>query len=267
MRRARRGWRLPLFAVVLLAAGMLLAGAGSRDVQARDQPAPPAAPSGATAAAVDPQTIPLQAPWSFVTATEAGAPAAVLGAIPGLIAVYRWNAPAGAFDTWRAASAPSLNTLLVVAPGDALWLHLSSPSSWTRPVLTGARTVVVADGWSTIGWTGPGAPASEVAATLGADRIIAYVEGRFVSFAPGLPPALSGLHTVERGQALWVRSAGSRSATIPAAAHCDPSYPGVCIPRPPPDLDCGDISLRRFRVIGPDPHRFDVDGDGLGCES
>ena len=267
MRRARRGWRLPLLAVVLLVAGMLLAGAASRDVRAAGQPAPPAAPPGATAAAVDPQTIPLQAPWSFVTATEAGAPAVVLGAIPGLIAVYRWNAPAGAFDTWRAASAPSLNTLLVVAPGDPLWLQLSGSSSWTRPVFTGARTVVVADGWSTIGWTGPRAAASEVVATLGADRIIAYADGRFVSFAAGLPPGLRTLHTVERGQALWVRSAGSQSATIPDAAHCDPSYAGVCIPAPPPDLDCGDISLRRFRVVGADAHRFDVDGDGLGCES
>ncbi len=40
---------------------------------------------------------------------------------------------------------------------------------------------------------------------------------------------------------------------------------------PPPDLDCGDISYRRFRVIytvpDPDPHRFDSDRDGIGCES
>ena len=25
-------------------------------------------------------------------------------------------------------------------------------------------------------------------------------------------------------------------------SNCDPSYPGVCIPPPPPDLDCGDIT-------------------------
>ncbi len=266
MRSARRAWRLPVLAVVLLVAGMLVAGAELRDVQATGQSAPPTTPPAATDAAVE-QTIPLHAPWSFVIATEAGAPAAVLGAIPGLLAVYRWNSPAGAFDTWRVASPPARNTLAEVAAGDALWLQLSAPSSWTRPVFTGARTVVVADGWSTIGWTGPGAAADAVAAMLGADRIIAYVEGRFVSFAPGLPPALSGLHTVERGQALWVHADGQRSATVPDAAHCDPSYPGVCIPPPPPDLDCGDISLRRFRVVGADPHRFDVDGDGLGCES
>lgn len=50
--------------------------------------------------------------------------------------------------------------------------------------------------------------------------------------------------------------------------NCDPSYPDVCIPSPPPDLDCGDISYRNFRVVGDDPHGFDGnDNDGRGCES
>jgi hypothetical protein len=53
----------------------------------------------------------------------------------------------------------------------------------------------------------------------------------------------------------------------PPAASCDPSYPDVCIPPSPPDLDCGDISYRRFTVLPPDPHRFDGEGDGVGCES
>jgi micrococcal nuclease len=47
---------------------------------------------------------------------------------------------------------------------------------------------------------------------------------------------------------------------------CDPSDPRVCIPPPPPDLDCPQISYRRFAVIGSDPHRFDGDNDGIGCE-
>jgi micrococcal nuclease len=48
--------------------------------------------------------------------------------------------------------------------------------------------------------------------------------------------------------------------------NCDPSYPDVCIPPEPPDLDCGEIPHRRFRVIGLDPHGFDRDRDGIGCE-
>ncbi len=53
----------------------------------------------------------------------------------------------------------------------------------------------------------------------------------------------------------------------PADRHCDPSYPDVCIPPPPPDLDCRDIPNRRFRVLPPDPHRLDPDRDSIGCES
>ena len=49
--------------------------------------------------------------------------------------------------------------------------------------------------------------------------------------------------------------------------NCDPSYPTVCIPKYPPDLDCGEIPFRRFQVTGADPHGFDGDNDGIGCES
>ena len=49
--------------------------------------------------------------------------------------------------------------------------------------------------------------------------------------------------------------------------ECDSSYPDVCIPPSPPDLDCGDVSHNDFRVRSPDPHRFDNDNDGMGCES
>lgn len=63
------------------------------------------------------------------------------------------------------------------------------------------------------------------------------------------------------GRGFW---GGAGAATRQSA--CDLSYPDVCIPPPPPDLDCRDIPHRRFRVLPPDPHRFDRDGDGIGCE-
>ncbi len=53
----------------------------------------------------------------------------------------------------------------------------------------------------------------------------------------------------------------------PREEGCDPAYPTVCIPPPPPDLDCGDIAYRNFEVLAPDPHHFDGDGDGVGCET
>ena len=61
----------------------------------------------------------------------------------------------------------------------------------------------------------------------------------------------------------------SAPAAAPAEARsgCDASYPDVCIPPAPPDLDCGQIEHRRFRVLSPDPHGFDGNKDGVGCES
>jgi cytoskeletal protein RodZ len=55
--------------------------------------------------------------------------------------------------------------------------------------------------------------------------------------------------------------------TTTVAKNCHSSYPDFCIPPPPPDLNCGDISQKRFTVLPPDPHRFDGDKDGVGCES
>ena len=49
--------------------------------------------------------------------------------------------------------------------------------------------------------------------------------------------------------------------------NCDPSYPTVCIAPPPPDLDCSEIPYTDFKVLPPDPHGFDGNGDGVGCES
>jgi len=57
------------------------------------------------------------------------------------------------------------------------------------------------------------------------------------------------------------------SPTQTQQPSCDPSYPDVCIASYPPDLNCGDIGYSNFRVVGSDPHGFDRDNDGIGCES
>ena len=49
--------------------------------------------------------------------------------------------------------------------------------------------------------------------------------------------------------------------------NCDKSYPTVCIHPYPPDLNCKDIPYSNFQVFQPDPHGFDADKDGIGCES
>lgn len=57
------------------------------------------------------------------------------------------------------------------------------------------------------------------------------------------------------------------ATAMPSTANCDPAYPDVCIEPPPPDLNCKDVPYKRFRVLPPDPHNFDADKDGIGCES
>jgi hypothetical protein len=57
----------------------------------------------------------------------------------------------------------------------------------------------------------------------------------------------------------------------PGGGECAASYPTVCIQPPPPDLNCADIPYTNFRVrwdvADPDPHHFDGNRDGVGCES
>ena len=65
------------------------------------------------------------------------------------------------------------------------------------------------------------------------------------------------------------------TASLPGDSRaCDPSYPDFCIEAPPPDLNCGDLPYvngpaengEGFSVTGDDPHNFDTDDDGVGCE-
>jgi micrococcal nuclease len=71
-------------------------------------------------------------------------------------------------------------------------------------------------------------------------------------------PATTGPGTPSRASTQTPRRA--------VGGPCDPSYPTVCIPPAPPDLDCADIRFRDFRVLAPDPHHLDGGGDGVGCE-
>jgi micrococcal nuclease len=61
-------------------------------------------------------------------------------------------------------------------------------------------------------------------------------------------------------------SGGGTPKPPPSPGGCDPNYRGACVPRVPYDLDCADIDGPVY-VVGVDVHRFDGDGDGVGCES
>lgn len=92
----------------------------------------------------------------------------------------------------------------------------------------------------------------------------AWVAGFLVNNAPAGLPVLEA--PPAPAPAVPLRAAPA-PAPAPSRGNCDASYPTVCIPPAPPDLDCGDIGYRRFQVLPPDPHRFDGDYDGVGCES
>jgi len=86
------------------------------------------------------------------------------------------------------------------------------------------------------------------------DSGLGYMEFRFCDIS-------------EFGDSDWAVKHGCKSKVTVTENDCDPSYPDFCIPPYPPDLDCGEINYSNFRVIGSDPHGFDGDNDGIGCES
>jgi hypothetical protein len=76
--------------------------------------------------------------------------------------------------------------------------------------------------------------------------------------------------TIDAGSSIAQEDNNERSSPPPPGGNCDRiSYPDpdVCIPPYPPDLNCPDIPYKNFEVTDTDPHGFDRDNDGLGCES
>jgi uncharacterized protein YraI len=95
---------------------------------------------------------------------------------------------------------------------------------------------------------------------------VSVITASDISSAP--PTVAAILPTTSTRKSIIVPTNTSRPVVVQPTArnnNCSSAYPGVCIP-PGPDLDCKDIPFRRFTVLPPDPHRFDMDGDGIGCE-
>jgi hypothetical protein len=114
--------------------------------------------------------------------------------------------------------------------------------------------------------------------TTGGSVMLAPLNGMILAGIDDFQSNGAGVRTFWK----WESGIGDNSSGIAAAAappmqtqqreggaeqtKCDSSYPDVCIPPPPPDLDCGDVSYHNFEVRSPDPHGFDKDNDGIGCE-
>jgi hypothetical protein len=56
------------------------------------------------------------------------------------------------------------------------------------------------------------------------------------------------------------------SSDVNSPEGCDSSYPDICISITSAKLSCSDIPYKNFKVLLPDRHEFDSDGDGIGCE-
>ncbi|MFN8470088.1 MAG: hypothetical protein U0X20_31325 [Caldilineaceae bacterium] len=130
------------------------------------------------------------------------------------------------------------------AAGD--WLRLADGSWIAAFLVDGAPS-----GLAVVGANTQMEPVGEIQATI----------------VPAAPPAPRPAPTVT----LVPPTSSATSSTAGAvgqqqAGNCDPSYPSLCIPVGISDLDCPDVTARRFPVTGADPHRFDGDGNGIGCE-
>jgi hypothetical protein len=56
------------------------------------------------------------------------------------------------------------------------------------------------------------------------------------------------------------------SSDVNSPQGCDSSYPDICISITSAKMSCFDIPYKNFKVLLPDRHKFDSDGDGIGCE-
>ena len=108
----------------------------------------------------------------------------------------------------------------------------------------------------------PAAAVAAVVIILAALLLAAVVEARALDAAAAWSAPRPSVEALDAPAYLPIVAGGR------PPGQCDPSYPTVCIPPPPPDLDCPQVlPLVNFPTLPPDPHGFDMDGDGIGCES
>jgi hypothetical protein len=102
-------------------------------------------------------------------------------------------------------------------------------------------------------------------------RVVGVVFWDYYHGQTGVAPNVIELHPILGFSCLSNAGSPPPPPPPPSGGKCAASYPTVCIPPPPPDLDCGDITYRNFTVrwdvADPDPHHFDGDRDGIGCET
>jgi uncharacterized repeat protein (TIGR01451 family) len=159
----------------------------------------------------------------------------------------------------------------LAAPGVTVDLRPPAGSSFVS-VVAGGTSCTLAD-WHATCALGSIAPAGRaegtvVVTTSQPGTLAARAAEKFAwcTRAPcgSTPVADSNRQNDIAGGFLAVGDAGT-----PPPVLCADSYPTVCIPPPPPRLECNDMPYKNFQVrrdvANPDPQHLDNNEDGVGC--
>jgi hypothetical protein len=157
----------------------------------------------------------------------------------------------------------------VLSPGG----QLVSPNGSHRLIVQGDGNVVLYGPGAVVRWTSRTAGAGNRMVMQGDGNLVVYTSAGRAAWSSGTSGNAGARAVLQDdgnlvvyrpdGRAVWASAAPAAPSPRPG---CDAAYPDVCIAPPPPDLDCPDIPHRRFRVLAPDPHNFDRNRDGIGCE-
>ncbi|PZC44947.1 MAG: serine protease, S1-C subfamily, contains C-terminal PDZ domain [Chloroflexi bacterium] len=149
--------------------------------------------------------------------------------IPGLRAIYRWDASAQGYRSYSPLLPGSGGDLQTLRWGDALWLDLTLNSVWTMPIVEGPDTLTLYAGWNLVGWGGNQAIHPDLLLGSVSDRLSSAflfgAAGMVQLYSPLLPLALP-VTQVEPNDVIWLNISGTSTlewdlggtGTMPVAA-------------------------------------------------
>ena len=158
---------------------------------------------------------PLPAGWSLVAVNQGGLVEEVFGG--GFTeAVFGWDAGAQAFESWQRSLPGALNSLQVIADGQAVWVLTSADDSFVQFAFQGVQEALLAAGWTLLGWTAVSLPTVEAGEILGAGTIINWdsAQQAFGRWDAAAPSFVEQLNEVRGGDGIWVFREEAGVATI-----------------------------------------------------
>ena len=189
-------------------------------------PADPSEIPGTGAESGDVRSVTLADGWNLVGWTgAASAPSSALASADPIDVLFAWDALAQAFQSFNPTLPPALSTLRELPFGAGLWLRASAGGgAWEQPVFSGAREIVVHEGFNLVMWTGPdGTAVADAVASLGDALVVLFTWNagaqRFLSYNPALPAALSTAKTLTHGDGIWLQVSRDTVWSQPASGE------------------------------------------------